>query len=407
MIARAANYLRGAVRIKISGAMPEKFINLCVCQNIALWGITRNQACLVGWMHVDDFFIIREIARKSRTRVTIVRRYGLPFTAKRFKKRRILIAGPVLFFLVFNILSSYIWFVDITGLKHLPDERVRAIAAQHGLQPGAAKNNINTKRIASEILIGLPEVAWTGVNLTGTRAVIEVVEKTMPRQDDKSPAHLIAAKDGVITEMIVLAGQTVLKQGDTVKKGDVLIRGVAYQAPERPAGSDNPVQPAPPPEQFIRAKGIVKARVWYESYGETRLETAIHEKTGRQQMGVMIRIGSNNIIFKQAAPDQFSLYECQSIQKKLPLWRNQDLIVESNIDIYHELDTKWLSIGVDEARDLAKSKALDDIQMLIPQTARILSRTVEVIETSEPNLVRVKAAIEAEEEIGQSMTISQ
>lgn len=406
MMSKLANYLQGAVRIRVSGMMPEKLINLCVTQNISLWGITKHNDDLLVWMKLGDFFTIREMVRKSRTRITIVRRYGFPFTAKRFKRRKVLLIGPLIFFLALNILSSYVWFVDVMGLKNLSDSRIKEIAFQQGLKPGVLKSNINTKQIENEILIILPEVAWIGVNFVGTRAVIEIVEKTVPKQEDKSPANLIAAKDGVITEIIVLAGQTMLKKGDTVKKGDLLIQGIVPQAPEAPEATAKPPA-APVPEQPIRAKGIVKARVWYESYGETELATAVHEPTGRQQLGVVLKIGSNEFVVKQPDLTQFALYEQEARHKKLPLWRNSGLIVESSIDVYHELDTRWLEITLEQARDAAKTKALDQLQRLIPQTAHILSRNVEVIKTAEANLVRVKVTIEAEEDIVQSVMITQ
>lgn len=398
------NYVHGAVRLKVSGLMPEKFINLCVSQNILLWNISKRSSDLFVWMRLDDFFAIRPIVQKSRTRVTIVRRYGLPFAAKRLKKRKILLIGPILFFLALNTLASYIWFVDIHGVKSLPSDRIKEIAFQQGLKPGTLKSSINTKHIENEILVNVPEVAWISVDFVGTRAVIEVVEKTISKQDDKSPAHIIAGKDGVVTEVIILAGQSTLKKGDTVKKGDLLIKGFAPE-PHQEITTQPPIISVPP--QLIKAKGIVKARVWYESYGETELSKAVHHQTGRQQMGVLLKIGSNEIILKKAQPEMFSLYDQEVIHKKLPLWRNSDFTVESNIDIFHELDTTWSEITIEEARDNAKSKALAQIQNLIPESAQILSRRIELINTAEPNLVRVKATIETEEDIGQSITISQ
>jgi similar to stage IV sporulation protein len=398
--------MHGAIRLKVTGFMPEKFINLCTAQNIYLWKISKKNSDLFVWMKVEDFFLIRPIVRKSRTRVTIVSRYGLPFAAKRLKKRKILLIGPVAFFLVLNVLASFVWFVDVTGVKNLSDSQIKAIAFQQGLKPGVLKSNINTKQIENEILINTPEVAWISVNFIGTRAVIEVVEKTVPKQDDKSPAHIVAGKDGVITEIITLAGQSTLKVGDTVKKGDLLIKGFAPEPVNHQDPSAQPPVISVPP-QLIKAKGIVKARVWYESYGETELIKAKHQRTGRQQIGVLLKIGSNEIVLKSAHPEQFGLYDKEVVHKKLPLWRNSDFIVESNIDIYHELDTEWSEMTVEEARDYAKNNALAQIQNLMPETAQILSRKIELIKTEEPNLVRIKATIEVEEDIGKSMIISQ
>jgi len=398
------NYINGAVRIKISGTMPEKFINLCVAHHIFLWGITKNNNDLYGWIRLSDFFSIRPLVRISRTRVTAVRHYGLPFVIKRLKRRKILLLGPVIFFIALNMLASYIWFVDVTGIKTISSDRIKEVAYHNGLRPGMLKSNVNAKQIENEILLNIPEVAWVGVDFSGTRAVIEIVEKTVQKQEDKSPAHILAAKDGVITEIIVLAGQSALKPGDTVKKGDLLIKGFIAEPAANSTGQPSVISV---PTQMIRAKGIVKARVWYESYGEAELVKAIHARTGRQQLAVILKIGSNELVLKKAQPDQFSLYETEVVYKKLPQWRNSEFAVESIINIYHELDTQWSEISPEEARDAAKTKALAAVQRLIPETAHILSRSIELIKTAEPNLVRVKINIETEEDIGQSVNISQ
>ncbi|MEG6585825.1 sporulation protein YqfD [Dendrosporobacter sp. 1207_IL3150] len=401
-----AKYINGAIKVKVSGHMPEKFINLCVAQNILLWGINKSGSDLFVWMFLNDFYTIRAIARKSRTRVSIIKRYGLPFTVKRLKKRKILLIGPVIFFIVLNVLASYIWFVDVIGIKNLRSDRVKEIAYSQGLKPGAMKNNINSKHIENEILVNLPEVAWVGVTFSGTRAVVEVVEKNIAKPEDKSPAHIVAAKDGIITEAIILAGQSTLKKGDTVKRGDLLIKGFIPEQITSPTSADQPPIISVP-QQLIKAKGIVKARVWYESYGESELVKAIHERTGEQQVSVILKIGSNEIVLKNSQQEQFKLYDTEVIHKKLPRWRNSDFVVESIINIFHELEEKTSEITLEEARDQAKSKALETVQRNIPETANILSRNIELINTSEPNLVRVKVTIEAEEEIGQSIVISQ
>ena len=53
------NYLRGAVKIRVIGTMPERFINLCITEQILLWGINKKGEDLVVWIGLNDFFKIR------------------------------------------------------------------------------------------------------------------------------------------------------------------------------------------------------------------------------------------------------------------------------------------------------------------------------------------------------------
>ena len=407
MIPNIANYVSGTVSIRIKGDMPEKFINLCLIQNIFLWNIAKIGNDFYACMRLPDFFCIRPIARKSHTKVQVISHRGLPFVIKKIKHRKMLVIGALLCLLALNIASSYIWFVDVTGLKNVPTERIKQIAWQNGLKPGIIKDSVNAKTVENEILLSIPEIAWVGISFTGTRAVIEVVEKTMPKQEDKSPAHIIAAKDGIITEFITLNGQPVVKKGDTVKKGDMLIKGIITE----PLPANETVQPPSagnllPQQRTVKAKGIIKARVWYESYGEAELSKLAYNRTGRKEVGVTVRIGSNEITLKEAQHIPFDQYETEVIDKKLPFWRNSDFTVESSINIYHELESFPTEKTLEEARDDARAKALSAVQNMIPETAHVLSRNIEILQTAEPNLVRVKINVETVEDIGQSVPIT-
>lgn len=403
MTYKIANYLSGTVRVRIQGTMPEKFINLCLAQHIFLWGISKRNDEMFAFMRLSDFFRIRPLARKSRARVRVVSRYGWPFIVDRLRRRKMLVVGALLYLFLLNFLVSFIWFVDITGLKILSSDRIKAIVDGNGLRPGVPKEKVDVKALENTILFGLPEVAWVGVHIAGTRVLIEVVEKTMPRTEDKAPAHVIAAKDGVITEIIAVAGQPAVKKGDTVKKGDLLIKGLE-------PGNTAPIAPGQTPiisvpSQLIRAQGIVKARVWYEGYGEASTVQAVRQRTGNQDMAITVTIGSRQIPLKRIPEPPFENYETEEVHKKLAWWRNSEFIVESTIKIYYELGTSWREITVEQARDEAIGKAWHVVQRLIPENAQILSRNIETLKTEEPNLVRVKVSVETVEDIGESVSI--
>ncbi len=400
---RFTNYLHGTVRARISGPMPEKFINLCLARGIFLWGIAKHNDEMFVSLRLADFFRIRPLARRSRTRVEAVGHAGFPFALKRVRRRKMLVVGAVLFFVLLNALSARIWFVDVTGNKDMAGARIAAVAAVHGLKPGIAKDGVDLKRLEKEMLLALPELAWVGVNLTGTRALIEVVEKTLPKAEDKSPAHVVADKDGVITEIIAIAGQANVKKGDTVKRGDLLIKGFVDAPP--PVPGQVPIITLP--GQVVRAGGIVKARVWYESYGEAGLTEEVLRRTGRQTVAVTLKAGGRELQVKRAPAQPYARFEAEAVHKKLPGGRNSDFTVESTINIFHELVAETREISAEQARDLARGRALTAVQDRIPEGAQVVAREVAVLKTAEPSIVRVKVMVETVEDIGRTVNINQ
>jgi len=388
MIFNLLNYITGTVTVRVRGAMPEKFINLCMMDKKSLLSINTQKGEFIVCMKLADFLSIRPLVRKSRNRIQVIGYSGLPFGIRKMKQRKMLIVGGAIFLILLNVLMSYIWFVDIIGVNSIPTYQIQSFLYENGLKPGRLKEEINAKNIEKQLLVSMSEIAWVSIRFTGTRAVVEIVEKTMSKEQDKAPAHIVAGKDGVITEVIALTGESIVKKGDTVKKGDVLIKGINNAS-----------------NQLIRANGIIKARVWYEAYGETELQNIIYERTGKQEFGVALRVGAYEILLKKPIIHPEEQFEVEVMNKKVSWWRNSDITVESIISTYYEVNAKRNELTLEEAREVGKRKALAEVQSLIPETAQVLTRTVDILKIPETNLVRVKVSVETAEDIGQFLTI--
>jgi small GTP-binding protein len=116
----------------------------------------------------------------------------------------------------------------------------------------------------------LPEVSFVEVNIQ-PRAKVKVVEKKTPAPS-QGPCHIVAKKEGVIDSILVLEGQGMVKEGDLVKKGQVLISGAIYP----PLPEPDPAKPEPQlsdqkPVSFVNAQGVVYGKYWYRFYGEALL----------------------------------------------------------------------------------------------------------------------------------------
>lgn len=398
MIRKLSEYLRGGIRVTARGAFPERFLNLCVTERIPLWGVQKKESALTAWMLPRDFCRVRPIARRSRMRVRIARRYGLPFLLKRLKKRKMLLGGAAGFLLALYWLSTYIWFVEISGLKSLPEEAVRALAAEYGIAAGAPQSGAQLKAFEKAMLLRFPAVAWTGARFTGTRLVVEVVERAPQVRDDRSPGDLVAAKRGVITQCIALEGERAVAVGDTVEAGDVLIRGCR----SRLLQSASETGPERREWSGVKAAGIVKAKVVYESLGEAALQKPVYTLTGRQAYGFSLRWEDGAFTLKRAHEEEFAAYEHEKIVKRFPWWRNSAFSVELIKDIYDELAVEMMAIDEAEAQQLAALDALEKSGELVPRDAYVTARRSEALEAQD-GVVRVKLTIETEEEIGRSI----
>lgn len=404
MLTRFWSFLTGYVSLVVEGKSLEKLINMAVGRGLYLWD--------VKWLDQDKARVkvrlnavksLRHMARRTKSRFRITGKGGLPFRIARMKKRKLLLAGAVLSVLLVYLMSSFIWFVEVKGNKKLPAEKVINAAEHAGLAMGTLKMGLDKDKIERYIKNAVPEVAWVGVRITGTKALIEIAEKVIVPPVDNSPADVVAERDGLVRELLVLSGKPAVHEGDMVKQGDVLITGVIKPEPkpEEEQGLPVPEQLLPPQAiKFVRAKGIVRAKVWYDGYGECRLVDIGTKRTGRKTEVLSIRISGKQLIVKGPKSSPYPEFAITEQIKKLPEWRNIILPVEIVTTNYYEVKKYRDIIGISRAKSIAEKNALAVAKSKVPVDARIVKEITEEIPDRGSNLVRIKVIIEAVEEIG-------
>ncbi|MGI5838632.1 MAG: sporulation protein YqfD [bacterium] len=388
-------YLKGYLEISIRGAMVERFINLATQQGVSPWDIRRINQTVNAKINVSDFRCLRPLARKTQCRVRILGRHGLPFVVLRLRKRKTFAAGALLFCLTLYFLSSFIWFVEIAGTDELEPGLIREKAASLGIRPGVMRFSIDIPTVKSELLIEYNELAWVGINIRGTKAIIEVIEKKLPPPRDGAatgPCDIVAAADGIITRITALEGIAVVGEGETVRRGQVLISG---RVPDSGAGP-----------QIVRASGITQGRVWREATGEASLTRRYARRTGRRAARGLIKYGMDGVIKLGGDAIPFVTFESESTSKKLSGWRNSGLSVEIGYIVYYETEIIEEVLSQEKAADLARQEAVMLLQKQLSPEAKVIDRRFEVLAADDVSRVRVRAIIETEENIGVARGLS-
>lgn len=405
LLFKLMSFLLGYVTILVTGDAPEKFINMAASRGISLWDVARSgDGGIRLKVRVNAVKPLRHMARRTRCRFRICRREGLPFYFARLRRRKALALGAVFCVGVLYLLTSFVWFIEVRGNEQLSTAELMEAAAEAGLARGVPKWQVETGAVEAKIMERLPLVAWTGVYLKGTRVLIEVAERTLPVEEDHQPAHIVADKAGLVKEVLIVSGHPVVKEGDTVVPGQVLISGV-IPAVEEPAPGEVPESGQKPgevkPAAYVHARGIVRARVWYEGYGEVPIIEEGRRFTGRTETRTSIKFEGKEIILSGSQNIPFEHYETDTLVKSLPTWRNLIIPVELITIKYHELSDYRIERSLEEARSLAEERALQEALASLSQNTRVEKQWVEEVQTGRAeNLVRVKAIIEAVEDIG-------
>ncbi len=408
---KLTSFLFGYVGILVRGESLEKFLNLAAGRGIYLWDIKRTgENEIFVKARLSAVKPLRHIGRKARCKFHFQQREGLPFMVSRIKKRKSMVLGAAVFLAGLYILSSFIWFIDVTGAQSLPAEEIKKIAAEAGLRTGAARFSINRENVEKQIINGMPEISYVGVTIRGTRATIEIAEKTIIPEEEVTPSDIVAKKSGLVKEVLVLVGNPMVKEGDTVVPGQVLISGVIPPPQEEPENLDqNDIRQTPPrPATYVQARGVVRARVWYEGYAEVPMSQQRTGDTGNSFARLCINFKGKEIILSGKQQIPFDNYRVERSVKKLPVWRNISIPVELVTLEYLEVQRYNIHYSRKEAAQLARSKALTMAKSGVESKAVIVEEHAnEIVSINPDNLVRYKAYIETLEDIGAEKRLSQ
>lgn len=89
MLTRILRYVKGYVRIRITGYSPERFLNLCKYKKIPVWGLLPGRNFYDMNITIAGMKKLKPILRKTGTNLRIIEKIGLPFFLFRHRKRKI------------------------------------------------------------------------------------------------------------------------------------------------------------------------------------------------------------------------------------------------------------------------------------------------------------------------------
>lgn len=253
-----AHYLSGTVTARVvSGSLPRLVSELIKSINII--AVTPDTVTL----RARDYKRIRPAARRSGCLLRVATRRGLMFD---FKRRRLalpfaaLIAG---FCAAAVFFSGRIIAVEVPPLA-APRAEVMALLNENGVRFGALRSEINERSVAREILLRFPGLSYAAVNTFEWRAELVTRPAESPPETALPPKGtvLVSAYDAIVTEVTATGGTELVKKGEVVTAGQLLVSpGVTPYAGSWARGASGSV------------RGLVSERV--DFYMENEVETLI------------------------------------------------------------------------------------------------------------------------------------
>ncbi|MDR1240840.1 MAG: sporulation protein YqfD [Oscillospiraceae bacterium] len=343
-------WIFGYIIFTIEGKNSLNFINSSSKSGINLWDITKIDKILFARSASSEYENLLKTAKLNNLKLKIIERRGFPFFCLERKNRKGLAVGLILFLLIIQILSLYIWNINVNDLKNINKNEIISAAEKFGIRKGTLKKTIDAQLVNQKIMSEIPDIAWISVNIDGCGANISVKEKIETPEiisSESLPRAMKASKDGQVVHIETYKGNPVISAGDAVITGQILIN------------SDSNI----PNDEKACADGKVWAKTFYNITERVSLKKTIKEKTGKEnQIYKLWLLGKEIPINFWVKPNEN--WEKSEINNFFKI-KNFEIPFSFKKEIYTEINEVQIQITPEEAlscaESLAKSKLFEEI----------------------------------------------
>lgn len=289
--------LRGLVTVELYAAFPESVLNASAREKLQLKDLERRDACTLRFsLPETQLPMLQNIARRQQAELRLEATVGGSRSRAALRRRPALLLSLLLALGLLLWSNFRIWEIELRGCETLSEGQVLRALEECGVSEGSYWPGLDQDRIRSTMLLKLPELAWMTVNVSGSRAVVSLVERAerpeIYRETDA--ADLVASRSGIVAQMTVLSGRPLVRAGSAVTEGETLVTGALDSLSH--------------PTRTVRARGSVLAETWYEQVAAV---PAGREKTaaGRTLRRFALRIGKTRLNFYAGSKKELDGYD--------------------------------------------------------------------------------------------------
>lgn len=380
------NYILGYVNIIVEGFFTERFINICMSKDILLFNIKRDKSTIIyANVGIHDFKNAVQIAKQTKCKIKIKRKSGLPFIFNRYRKRKIFVGALAVIICTVIYLSNFIWNIEIEGADNIDSYELMQTVNNEGLTVGKLKNKVDLKSIINKIRLDREDIAWIGIDLKGTNAIVKVVPADSKPEIIKEDEYcnIISDKEASIIKVNAQNGTPLVKEGDIVKSGTPLIAG---WMDGKYTGT-----------RYVHAEGTVQAKVWYTHKIRVYFKQTEKTRTGNEEKKYTININNFEInLYKKLS--NFENYDTIKEQKKLKLFSNLYLPAGLTISNNYEVVNNDITYNQEEAKEIGINKAKEELDKNLQNKENLLNTYINTYQNDE--YVDVEVIYEVKETIG-------
>ena len=254
-------YLLGFVEFEVDASDFTEAIALFLRNGIRIRSQCQSRLTVFRHQKFDAFKLLSE----RNIKYNITRKFAVFDSAADNMRLLVMISAAFLTAVIVTFLSGMVWCIEVDGNVEVSDGEIIYGLEQCGFGIGSFWSKKDIGEIENQFLLKNEEIGWININRSGTVAYVSVIEskREAVAEQKEGASNLVASRDCVIEYISVKSGTPMVKVGDAVTKGDLLVLGMNTTGDE---------------SIFCSAEAVVLGRVNETIYASTPREKQ-QEKT--------------------------------------------------------------------------------------------------------------------------------
>ncbi len=363
--------------VEIELKQKERFMLKCFKMRVSIFETKEEGNKLFVKIKAEDFKKMKHIwfVKIKKKDVT-----GVLKLKNQIKKHHIFLLACIFGIGLLFFLSRVMVKVEVIHSKKEIRDLVSLTLEEKGIKKNTLRKSYEEiEKIKKEILNEYPEkLEWIEIETNGMNYIVRVEERKIETmEEEKKSCHIIATKDGIIKNMIFKKGEAEVQINDSVKKGDILVRGI-IKKDEIEKGT-------------VCASGEIYAEVWYHVSVSLPMEYVTTKRTGKKRWNIRYRNSYyDDFIFRSRLQN----YE----EEKTPIFRF--LGQEISFVTQYEVEKIKNTYSKEEAEEIAIKEALAKITSTLKEKEEIIDK--KVLKKEEINsTMNIEVFVSVKESIGE------
>ncbi len=363
-------FLRGYVRIYLTGFSPERFMNLCNNHQIELWDVTPIGDGYEFYMDINGFFACKDFLRKTKTKVVLRDKLGLPFLLYRYRKRKLFFIGLLTCLCALFLATRFIWAFELDGNRQLTEDMLWKFLEMQNVSYGMAIKDLDIDAFEKALREEYDYITWASVKIEGTKLHITIKENEVTAESkvyEGESGDLRATVSGNLISIVTRNGVPLKKNGDPICKDEVIISGII------PIYNDDGTMRD---YHEIRADGdiLIESILPYKDSLSLQYQKKIY--TGNTEQTPVLGFGEKELVLGKV--DMTCEYEMISVRKAVKLFDNLYLPLIYGHNEYVEYTITESTYTEEEATQILNDRFLRFCETLEEKGVQIMQKNVKI-----------------------------